>query len=87
MRLEFEYGHGTMAANLPDTTDVFIPGQTVPDPPCIPEDRIAEETLKSIRNPIGMEPLSQLAHKGSKCVIVFPDRVKGGALRVLRAEP
>ena len=29
-----------MAANLPDTTDVFIPGQTVPDPPCIPEDRI-----------------------------------------------
>ena len=78
MRLEFEYGHGTMAANLPDTTDVFIPGQTVPDPPCIPEDRIAEETLKSIRNPIGMEPLSKLAHKGSKCVIVFPDRVKGG---------
>jgi hypothetical protein len=25
-----------------------------------------------------MPPLSALAHPGSKCVIVFPDRVKGG---------
>ena len=40
MKLEFEYGHGTMAAELPDNTDVFIPGVTVPDPPCIPEDKI-----------------------------------------------
>ena len=78
MKLEFEYGHGTMAAELPDSTDVFIPGQTVPDPPHIPEDKIVEETLKSIRNPMGMPPLTELAHKGSKVVIVFPDRVKGG---------
>ncbi len=78
MKLHFEYGHGTMAAELPDTTDVFIPGTTVPDPPCIPEDQLASLTLQSIRNPIGMEPLSKQAHKGSKCVIVFPDRVKGG---------
>ena len=78
MKLEFEYGHGTMEANLPDDTDVFIPGATVPDPQYIPEDRLAEETLQSIRNPIGMEPLSKLARKGSKCVIIFPDRVKGG---------
>ena len=27
MKLEFEYGHGTMAAELPDSTDVFIPGR------------------------------------------------------------
>ena len=78
MKLEFEYGHGTMAANLPEDTEVFIPGETVLDPPCIPEDRLIAETLKSIRNPIGMEPLSKLARKGAKCVIVFPDRVKGG---------
>lgn len=78
MKLAFEYGHGTMAAELPDNTDVFIPGTTVPDPPCIPEGEIAARTLESIRNPIGMEPLSKLAHKGAKCVIVFPDRVKGG---------
>jgi hypothetical protein len=78
MRLEFEYGKGVMGATLPDTTDVFIPGQTVPDPPYIPEDQLKEATLKSLRNPIGMPPLSELAHPGSKCVIIFPDRVKGG---------
>lgn len=78
MKLELEYGQGTLPVILPDTADVFIPGETVPDPPFIPEDRLEEETLRSLRNPIGMEPLSKLAHKGSKCVIVFPDRVKGG---------
>lgn len=67
-----------MSAVLPDSTDVFIPGVTVADPPCIPEELIEEETLKSIRNPIGMEPLDKLARKGSKVTIVFPDRVKGG---------
>lgn len=78
MHIAFEYGHGLMNASLPDDTDVFIPGETVPDPQHIAEDCIEEETLKSLRRPIGMEPLSQLAHQGSKCVIVFPDRVKGG---------
>ena len=34
--LQFEYGHGLMNASLPDNTDVFIPGVTVPDPPYIP---------------------------------------------------
>jgi hypothetical protein len=78
MKLSFEYGKGMMEANLPDTTDVFIPGETVADPPYIPEDKLEEETLKSIRNPIGMPPLTELAKKGSKCVLIFPDRVKGG---------
>ena len=78
MKLDFEYGHGTMSANLPDDTDVFIPGVTVADPPCIPAEKLAEETLKSLRNPIGMPPLSELAHRGSRVTIVFPDRVKGG---------
>lgn len=78
MKLDFEYGQGTMRADLPDYTDVFVPGQTVADPPPIPEERLEEETLKSLRTPIGMPPLTQLAKKGSKCVIVFPDRVKGG---------
>ena len=78
MKLDFEYGHGTMSANLPDSTDVFIPGVTVPDPDHIPLDKVREATLESLRNPIGMPPLTQLAKKGSKCVIIFPDRVKGG---------
>ena len=78
MRLDFEYGSGTMRANLPDSTDVFIPGETMPDPPFIPEDKLEDTILQSLRSPIGMPPLRELAHKGSKCVIVFPDRVKGG---------
>lgn len=79
MKLNFEYGHGTMAAQLPDElTDVFIPGETVPDPPCIPEEQLVEKTRESILHPIGMEPLSQLAKKGSKVTITIPDIVKGG---------
>lgn len=78
MKIDFEYGHGTISAELPDNTDIFIPGVTVEDPPCIPQDQIAEMTRQSLLNPIGMPPLSELAHPGSKCVIIFPDRVKGG---------
>ncbi|MFH5834756.1 lactate racemase domain-containing protein [Proteiniclasticum sp. C24MP] len=78
MKVAFEYGHGLIEATLPEDTDVFIPGETVKDPDYIPEDRIEEETLKSLRNPMGMEPLSSLGKKGSKVTIIFPDRVKGG---------
>lgn len=78
MKLQFEYGHGTMGAELPEDTDVFIPGLTVADPPHLGEDQLEAATLRSLRNPIGMPPLSELARKGSRCVIVFPDRVKGG---------
>lgn len=78
MKISFEYGHGLMSAELPDDTDVFIPGETIADPPCLPEDQIEEATLESLRNPIGMPPLSELAKSGSKVTIVFPDRVKGG---------
>lgn len=78
MKLQFEYGHGFVNAELPDSTDVFIPGETVADPPYIPEDQLEAKTLNSLRNPIGMEPLTKLAKKGSKVTIIFPDRVKGG---------
>ena len=57
MKLEFEYGNGRMGAELPEKTDVFIPGTTVKDPPCIPEEQIIERTRESIRNPMGMKPL------------------------------
>ena len=80
MNLQFEYGHGLMNATLPDTTDVFIPGQTVADPPCLPQDwdSLYAATLDSIRHPIGMPTLTELAHKGSTVVFVIPDIVKGG---------
>ena len=80
MKLSFEYGQGMMEANLPDSTDVFIPGETVPDPPCLPQDwnSLYNATMESIRNPIGMPPLVELAKKGSKVVFIIPDIVKGG---------
>jgi len=80
VKLEFEYGEGTMAAELPDDTEVFIPGVTVKDPPVLPQDwdTLYAETLKSIRNPIGMPPLRELGRKGSKVVFIIPDIVKGG---------
>ncbi len=80
MKLEFEYGNGLLAAELPETTDVFITGKTVVDPLCLPQDwdSLYGATLASIRNPIGMEPLAELAHPGAQVVIVIPDIVKGG---------
>ena len=63
MKLEFEYGHGLMSAELPDSTEVFIPGKTVPDPECLPQawESLYAATLDSIRHPMGMPPLRELA--------------------------
>ena len=80
MHLDFEWGTGMMGAELPDTTDVFVTGETVKDPECLPQDwdSLYAATLESIRNPIGMEPLASYAGPGKKVVIVIPDIVKGG---------
>ena len=80
MKLDFEYGHGLMSAELPENTDVFIPGETVKDPECLPQDRntLYAATLESIRNPMGMPALRELAAPGKTAVIVIPDIVKGG---------
>ena len=40
MKIDFEYGQGTMTAELPDNTDIFIPGETVKDPDYIPDDKL-----------------------------------------------
>ncbi len=77
-QLDFEYGQGTMSAMLPDNTDVFIPGVTVEDPPCIPQEQLEAAYLESLAHPIGMPRVSELVHRGSKVVFVVPDRVKGG---------
>ena len=80
MKLDFEYGNGLMSAELPDNTDVFIPGTTVPDPECLPQDwdTLYNATLESIRHPMGMPALRELAGKGKSVVFIIPDIVKGG---------
>ena len=74
--VEFEYGQGTMEAELPDSAKIFIPGETVSDPDYL--DNPEKKTRESIKNPIGMPPISELVERGSTVTIVFPDRVKGG---------
>lgn len=77
MRIAFEYGDGMLEAELPDDrTDVFIPGETVPDPPPL-KDPVAA-TKNAVLSPISLPTLSEQAKPDSKVVIVFPDRVKGG---------
>jgi nickel-dependent lactate racemase len=80
MKLALEYGPGFMEADFADASvDVFIPGESYPDPPHIPLDQVAAETLRAIRNPIGMPSIAESVKPGDKVTIVFPDRVKGGA--------
>ncbi len=74
--VNFEYGEGVMPAELPDSAQVFVPGETVPDPPILVDP--AGATLASILNPVGMPRISRLVGPGSRVVIAFPDRVKGG---------
>ncbi len=72
----FEYGQGVMEAKLPDSAEIFVPGETVPDPPHLKDPKAA--TAESIRNPIGMPRIAKLVRKGSKVTISFPDKAKGG---------
>lgn len=75
-KIAFEYGQGLMEATLPDQTDVFIPGETIPDPPFLAN--IEEATRQAILNPVGLPPIAASVKKGSKVAIIFPDKVKGG---------
>ena len=81
MKLDFEYGQGLMSAELPDNTDVFIPGETVKDPECLPQDwdSLYEATLESIRNPMGMPPLRELAAPGKLAVFGVEHRRQAAA--------
>lgn len=80
MIVDLEYGREVLPFEVPDQSDIFIPGVTVPDPPCLPQDPVSlyDATLDSVRHPIGMEPLAELAKPDSKVVFVIPDIVKGG---------
>lgn len=74
--VQLEYGQGLLDVELPDSAEIFIPGETVADPPHLEDLEYA--TRLSIQNPVGMPPISQLVCPGSKVTISFPDRVKGG---------
>lgn len=74
--VQLEYGQGTLDIELPDTAEIFIPGETVADPVFLEDAESA--TRHSIQNPLGMPPIHQLVGPGAKVTISFPDKVKGG---------
>ena len=76
MEVKLEYGDGQVEVRVPDNSDIFETGVTVKDPEGLKD--VKKATLDAIRNPLGLKPISEIVHKGSKVTIVFPDKVKGG---------
>ena len=74
-QVRIEYGDSTMDIEVPDSA-VVSPGKTFVDPKPL-EDPV-EATHRALAEPLGSPPLRDLVGSGSKVVIVFPDRVKGG---------
>ncbi len=74
--VQLEYGRDTCRRRCPIRRMCFIAGETVADPPYLPDVVVA--TRESIRRPVGMPPISQLVGPGKRVTISFPDRVKGG---------
>ena len=74
-RVELEYGDAKMPVELPDSATVVRYGETYTDPPRVDP---VEATRRALENPLGMKPIRELVGPGSRVVIAFPDRVKGG---------
>jgi nickel-dependent lactate racemase len=74
--VDLDYGTRKMAVELPDSAVVVRYGETYQDPPKV--DPVAA-TRTALDAPLEMPPLTELAGPGKTAVIVFPDRVKGGA--------
>jgi nickel-dependent lactate racemase len=75
-RIELEYGDGTMEAALPDDAVVVDPGPHPNDPAPLADPLRA--TADALDAPLGIPPIGELIGPGSRVVIAFPDRVKGG---------
>lgn len=73
--VRLEYGDGFMDVEVPDSATIVRFGETYQDPPEVDP---YEATRRALANPLGIDPISKLVKAGSKVVIAFPDRVKGG---------
>ena len=71
-----EYGETKMEVELPDSVMILTPDDLRQDPPAVDP---YEATRRALENPLGMQPLRELAGLGKKAIILCPDRVKGGA--------
>ncbi len=76
MRVQIEYGDGTLPIDVPDQSHVVRAGELYHEPEPL-EDPV-EATRRALREPLGSKPLHERAGPASRVVIGFPDRVKGG---------
>lgn len=76
MRVDLEYGDGTISAELPDDTVVVVPETATHEPPALADP--VTSTRDAIAQPLGSEQIPGLVRPGSTVTIAFPDRVKGG---------
>lgn len=74
--IELDYGMDRLPVELPDTAVVVRYGETHTDPPAVDPALVTRAALDA---PLGVPPLTEQAGPGRTAVIVFPDRVKGGA--------
>lgn len=74
--VDLDYGTKKMSIELPDSAVVVRYGDTYVDPS--PVDPV-EATRRALDTPLDSAPLTELAGPDKTAVIVFPDRVKGGA--------
>ncbi len=69
-----EYGNAHMSIQVPDHAVVITP-EMYRDPPTVDP---VQATREALQKPLGRPPIRDLAKRGDKVVIAFPDRVKGG---------
>jgi lactate racemase len=74
MRVDLDYGSGTIGVQVPDDAVVVRPSP-VGD---VNGSRGVAATHAALDNPRGLPPLRKLVGPGSRVAIAFPDRVKGG---------
>src|SRR3712207_4818879 len=65
-----------MDIEVPESAVITPPGETFVEPNPLKDP--VEATRQALAAPLGSPPLRDLVGPGSKVVIVFPDRVKGG---------
>ena len=73
--VHLDYGDTHMPVELPDSALVVRYGKTYTDPPEVDP---VETTKKALEDPFGFPPLHEMGGPGTRAVIAFPDRVKGG---------
>lgn len=75
-QVRIEYGDSNMDVEVPYSAVVVRSGDTFIEPE--PLENPVEATRRALAEPVGSPPVRELVGPGSRIVIAFPDRVKGG---------